>query len=58
MSGPLETVNHSKARVRSGRLAGPIPMDHPNRLAIRMDSRYDRVVVTDDPKTHTVLSGQ
>ena len=60
MSGPLDTVDHSRARLRSGRLVvvsryeravrnGTIALN--NRLAIVVVPRYERAVVTvDHPK--------
>ena len=44
MNGPLETVDHSKARVRGGRLAGPTRTGHPSRLAAVVGSPIARAV--------------
>ena len=40
MNGPLETVDHSKARVRGGRLVGPIRTGHSDRLAVVVGHEY------------------
>ena len=52
MNGPLETVDHSKARVRGDRLAGPI-RGHPNRLAAVVGSPIARAVKNGKPLERT-----